>query len=384
MPCHGFGSLSCLVHLLAKRPNLPAGITMGRMAAQRSREGPLRQHGQPVRSANVNQQLFSPLPVLQSRGKLFLTIWSAQAITVLCLISLHPLFPRVFSAAAPGPRKTVITLVPFQSPLSQQPQPVAPHLIIRPRPAQQMPAVARLTVPSPEPKPRESEVKTPELKIESKFPAIPGPPASKVVATDTFSSGRSIAVTTDVPAIAVQTGGFGDPNGVPARDKRGATSVLALGSFDLPGGSGHGDGSGGANRGAVLSSGFGDGVVNGNATRGGVVQQSGFDSKHAGPEPPKASLISGPASTPVQIFSKPNPEYTEEGRRLKIDGEVRLEVLFSTSGQVHVVRILQGLGHGLDEEAVKAAQQIRFKPASHQGQPVDSTAVVHIIFQLAS
>ena len=177
MPCHGFGSLSCLVHLLAKRPNLPAGITMGRMAAQRSSEGPLREHGQPVRSANVNQQVFGTLPVLQSRWKLFLTIWSAQAITVLCLINLHPLFPRVFSAAAQGPRKTVITLVPFQSPLSHQPQPVAPPLIVRPRPAKQMPAVARLTVPIPERKPRESEVKTPELRIESKFPAIPGPPA---------------------------------------------------------------------------------------------------------------------------------------------------------------------------------------------------------------
>ena len=383
MPCHGFGSLSCLVHLLAKRPNLPAGI-MGGMAVQRPGGGPLRQYGQPVQSANVNQQVFGTLPVSQSRWKLFLTIWSAQAITVLCLINLQPLFPRVFSVVAQGPRNTVTTLVPFQSPLSHQPQPVAPQLIIRPRPAKQMPAVARLTVPIPERKPRESEVKTPELKIESKFPAIPGPPLSKVIATDTFSSGRSIAATTDAPAIAVQTGGFGDPKGVPARDKRDATSIPALGSFDVPGGSGHGNGSGGANRGAVLSSGFGDGVATGNSLRGGVVQQSGFDSKGAGPEAPKASLINGPPSTPVQIFSKPNPEYTEEGRRLKIDGEVRLEVLFSTSGQVHVVRVLQGLGHGLDEEAVKAAQQIRFKPASHQGQPVDSTAVVHIIFQLAS
>ena len=383
MPCHGFGSLSCLVHLLAKRPSLPARI-MGGMAVQRSGGDPLRQYGQPVQSANVNQQVFGTLPVFQSRWKLFLTIWGAQAITVLCLINLHPLFPRVFSVVAQGPRKTVTTLVPFQSPLSHQPQPATPNLVVRPMPAKQMPAVARLTVPIFERKPRESEVKTPELKIESKFPAIPGPPLSKVIATDTFSSGRSIAATTDVPAIAVQTGGFGDPNGVPGGDKRGATSILALGSFDVPGGSGRGNGSGGANRGSVLSSGFGDGVATGNSPRGGVVQQSGFDSKPAGPEAPKASVISGPLSTPVQIFSKPNPEYTEEGRRLKIDGEVRLEVLFSTSGQVHVVRVLQGLGHGLDEEAVKAAQQIRFKPASHQGQPVDSTAVVHIIFQLAS
>jgi TonB family protein len=322
--------------------------------------------------------------VSQSRWKLFLTIWSAQAITVLCLINLRPLFPRTFSAATQRAQYTVTSLVPFQPPLSHQPQPVNPRLIVKPRPAEQMPAVARLTVPIPEPKQRASEVKAPELKIESKFPVIPGSPAPKVVATDTFSTGSSVAATTNLPAISVQTGGFGNPNGVPARDNRGAASIPAVGSFDLPGGSGRGNGSGGANPGVVLSSGFGNGVATGNSTRGGPVQQSGFDSRHDGPEPVKASLTSGPASAPVQIFSKPNPEYTEEGRRLKIDGEVRLEVLFSTSGQVHVVRILQGLGHGLDEEAVKVAQQIRFKPASHQGQPVDSTAVVRIIFQLAS
>jgi TonB family protein len=59
-------------------------------------------------------------------------------------------------------------------------------------------------------------------------------------------------------------------------------------------------------------------------------------------------------------------------------------VLFRASGQVHVIRVLQGLGYGLDEQAVRAAEQIKFKPALHAGQPVDSTAVVHIIFQLAS
>ena len=62
----------------------------------------------------------------------------------------------------------------------------------------------------------------------------------------------------------------------------------------------------------------------------------------------------------------------------------RLEVLFTTGGQVRVIRVIQGLGHGLDEQAVRAAQQIKFKPALHEGQPVDSTAVVHIIFQLVS
>jgi len=48
-----------------------------------------------------------------------------------------------------------------------------------------------------------------------------------------------------------------------------------------------------------------------------------------------------------------------------------------------VGRIVRGLGHGLDEAAVRAAQQIRFKPARRDGQPVDFPAVVHIVFQLA-
>jgi hypothetical protein len=45
--------------------------------------------------------------------------------------------------------------------------------------------------------------------------------------------------------------------------------------------------------------------------------------------------------------------------------------------------VVRGLGHGLDENAIRAAEQIRFKPASQNGQPTDSTAVLHIIFQLA-
>jgi len=41
------------------------------------------------------------------------------------------------------------------------------------------------------------------------------------------------------------------------------------------------------------------------------------------------------------------------------------------------------MGHGLDEAAVKAANQMRFKPALRNGVPADSTAVVHVVFQLA-
>lgn len=385
MPVHGFGSLSCLVHVLAKRPKSWTGIAMGRVATQRSGGGDSSHRGRQVQSAgNEGQHLFVTLPASQSRWKLFLLIWSVQAVAVMGLINLRILFPGMFSVATPKPQYVVTNLVTFQPPVSREPQLFTPRLIVTPKPAEPVPAVARLVVPIPERKQREPEVKAPELKIESTLPVIPNAPAAKVVATDTFSTGSSVAATITRPAAKVQTGGFGDPNGVRARDNRGAPNIIASGAFNLPAGSGYGNGSRGASPGVVPNSGFGNGTATGNPKVGGVVQQSGFDSEPTVPEPRKVSISSGSETTPVQILSKPNPEYSEEARRLKIDGEVRLEVMFTTGGQAHVVRVLQGLGYGLDEQAVKAAEHIRFKPALHQGKPVDSTAVVRIIFQLAS
>jgi TonB family protein len=62
---------------------------------------------------------------------------------------------------------------------------------------------------------------------------------------------------------------------------------------------------------------------------------------------------------------------------------VLLEVVFESSGKVHVNRVIRGLGHGLDEAAIRAAEEIHFRPAVRDGQPADSTAVLHIVFQLA-
>jgi TonB family protein len=86
---------------------------------------------------------------------------------------------------------------------------------------------------------------------------------------------------------------------------------------------------------------------------------------------------------PAEIIYKPTPAYTQEARGLKIEGEVLLEAVLEASGSLHVIRVVRGLGHGLDDNAIKAAQQIRFKPALKDGQPSDSTVVLHIIFQLA-
>jgi len=61
-----------------------------------------------------------------------------------------------------------------------------------------------------------------------------------------------------------------------------------------------------------------------------------------------------------------------------------VRVTFGAAGDLRVEQVVRGLGHGLDESALRAAQQIRFRPARRNGQPYDSTALVHIVFELAN
>lgn len=94
------------------------------------------------------------------------------------------------------------------------------------------------------------------------------------------------------------------------------------------------------------------------------------------PSPPKRIAV------PVEVTFKPAPAYTNEARTLKLEGDVLLEVEFCASGQVRILRIVSGLGHGLDEAATHAAERIQFKPARSDSGPIDSRAIVHITFRL--
>jgi TonB family protein len=76
-------------------------------------------------------------------------------------------------------------------------------------------------------------------------------------------------------------------------------------------------------------------------------------------------------------------QYTSEARQLKVQGNVILRVTFTANGQVVVRGVMHGLGYGLDEEARRVAQQIRFRPATRNGQAVDMTTNITITFQLA-
>lgn len=95
------------------------------------------------------------------------------------------------------------------------------------------------------------------------------------------------------------------------------------------------------------------------------------------PDPQEAS------TSPIEILEKPRPLYTKEARDLRLEGEVLIEALFPAAGPASVVRVLRGLGHGLDEAAMAAVREIRFRPAKRAGQAVDSTAIVRIAFQIA-
>jgi TonB family protein len=224
-------------------------------------------------------------------------------------------------------------------------------------------------------------------------PALARPGGAMPAIVHTGSFGGSSAAPTIVRAVEnVQTGGFGDPNGVPARGNgQGKLLMARTGAFDMPVGAGSGNGTAGARgaRGTAASAGFGDGVAkpgngDGRGSGKGTIHSGGFGdaaTQTVGPQP--RAVVSAPATTPVEILSKPKPVYTEEARRLGLQGEVLVQVLFAANGQAQVLRVVQGLGHGLDEAAVNAAGKIRFKPALQNGRPIDSTAVVHVVFELA-
>jgi TonB family protein len=248
------------------------------------------------------------------------------------------------------------------------------------------------------PKVKPQEVEAPKVTMNNFMPAAlkvtAGGARPVLIHTGEFQ-GSSVTPTVNAPIQKVQTGGFGDPNGLKPSENSKANGKLiasAAGSFDMPVGQGQGNGSGGAKgiKGTVASANFGDGVATGgrgdgrSGGQGHAVQTSGFGTQEVAQNSPHMQRMdSGPASTGVEITDKPNPVYTAEAKDLKIEGEVLLEVQFSANGQLHVNRVVRGLGHGLDEAAVAAANKMRFKPATHSGQAVDSTAIVHVVFQLA-
>lgn len=340
-----------------------------------------------------NPVMFSSLPKYKAPWKESLVSYGGLAVLIAVLAWIPVLHPEILEE----PKKDyhAMELVPTPVPVNHTPQRQLPKPVVVAK-VEPPPDALRLPAPQPLPKPRPvvEETAVPEVKVQvKKMDALPttAPIMPKQgVKTNVFSGGSSAPQTVNLPAEKVQTGGFGDPHGIaPSTMQTRAVNIAQAGGFDMPTGPGYGNGTGGAKgvRGVVASTGFGNGVAvqPRNTPTQNKVASAGFASADV---PAPASVQSRPATqvakvVPAEILSKPVPAYTEEARNQKIEGEVLLEVVFEASGRLRVLRVVRGLGHGLDDSAVHAAEQIRFKPALRDGQPSDSTAVVHIVFQLA-
>jgi TonB family protein len=211
-------------------------------------------------------------------------------------------------------------------------------------------------------------------------------------------------------APSVKTGGFGDPAGVtPNPTASRPATVAAVGSFNSAPGQAQGAGAarqgsvkgtdfgsgvaqgvaGGKGKGTVASAGFSNGMIGGvpggqpGGSGRGNVSTGGFGTQTATAGPPAAPRVQEAPTTSVVILSKPLPQYTAEARQMRIEGDVTLRVRFAAGGQVQILQVMSGLGHGLDEQARRVVEQIRFKPALKAGQPVDQISVIHVTFQLA-
>lgn len=388
------------------------------MTSSATREFPSRSNsGLPPRTPRTRERsiadgqfsTFGLLPEPEGRNKAFTAslIINASVVALVLVLSIFFVHHQVVQKKLDAtqlllpitPVKPVRPVVRVKTPPITPPTPdllnrIAPKFTYRPAPAEQQPKMARV---------RMNNVSAPVLPP-YRPDSVALPPQPKVGA---FQASIPTAVANNMGKTSTKTGGFGDPNGVHANPN--ATrpgNIAAYGNFNaavgdssgsgaarkgkvggvnfgsgyangVPGGTGHGNGK-------VASVGFGNGVEGGtgNGPRGSV-KQGDFGNNVAAAGTPKMQVASSGNETSVQVISHPPAEYTAEATEMKIQGDVVLEVRFSADGRVEVIRVVRGLGHGLDQEAIQVAKETRFKPATRDGKPVDTTTYYHIHFQLA-
>jgi len=85
--------------------------------------------------------------------------------------------------------------------------------------------------------------------------------------------------------------------------------------------------------------------------------------------------------TPPTVLSRVEPQYSEEARRARCHGTVALEAVVKRDGTVDILRVVRGLGFGLDENAVQALKQWRFKPGT-KNVPIDVALNIEVNFNL--
>jgi len=277
--------------------------------------------------------------------------------------------------------------------IKQPPPPKLPPPPEQPKLQMQLqPKQIEMPKPKPEPKPVQLEAKLNLPKMEEAKPqiilapqpkaalsaAMPAQDSSVKLSTAQVHLGQTFGVTPNPNATRPATvAAIGNPYGGmqgPAVAPHGIVGSAGLAGTKF--------GSSAGVVGKVASAGIPGSTGTGNRESYGKVASAGIPAATPMAAAPKM-MAQQVQSTQVEVLSKPPVQYTAEARQLRIEGDVVLNVTFLASGRVEVHGVVRGLGHGLDEEARRVAEQIRFRPATSDGHPVDFTTKITITFQLA-
>jgi TonB family protein len=132
-----------------------------------------------------------------------------------------------------------------------------------------------------------------------------------------------------------------------------------------------------ASQGKGSGSGFGQGLGGGIGAGHGAGAGLGSGGGYGG----GLMSVGGGVSAP-QLLRSVQPEFTEDARRQNYQGSVSIKLIVDSQGNPQDVRLVSHLGMGLDEKAVEAVKQYRFRPATYQGHPVSVQIVIDVDFHL--
>jgi len=127
--------------------------------------------------------------------------------------------------------------------------------------------------------------------------------------------------------------------------------------------------------------GYGGGIGSGNGGGVGSGEGPGYGPGHGGGTGGGVFRVGGGVSAPKEIYA-PEPEYSEEARKVKHMGTVVLQLVVGSDGNPRDIRVVRTLGLGLDEKAIEAVKKWRFEPAKKDGKPVAALVSVEVDFHL--
>jgi periplasmic protein TonB len=132
-----------------------------------------------------------------------------------------------------------------------------------------------------------------------------------------------------------------------------------------------------ASQGRGSGSGFGQGLGGGIGAGHGSGEGQGSDGGYGG----GLMSVGGGVAAP-RVLHSVEPEFTEDARRANFQGSVSIKLIVDSQGNPQNVQLVRHLGMGLDEKALEAVRQYKFKPAMYQGHPVSVQIVIDVDFHL--